>query len=428
MTSKLASARSRAEIWRSFAPVGRREVSTVVLSTFQSQSTSAFFFLLLSLLALDISGSLASAPLVVVAGALPLVLFVRAVRTVNRLLDERWVMLFSDLGALSVSLTLWALVHSGNAQLWHVYLGMFLFSTFGAFYLPAMRAWASGRTGSLEQLTWLNAMLAVATQASVVLGWALGGVVASLVGIASSLAICAVSYGLGIVLQFVVFVVVNRAPFRRPSLGVEHGADASEFVMTGVWREICDPRRLGLYTASLLLLEVTQKLAFSMFVPLLTAGDTEKSWIAGIANASFALTAIMSGVAISGGIFGHYARTLAPHIVITGFCIQIVFGLSATLPVLAICLYALVGLLSGGDSALQSEVQDRWHKVGAAQAYAVFGAIQGPSQIFGALVISSLITWFSVPTVYIATIATLGIGAGISLLLARLRAPKMTIG
>ncbi|MFD7668412.1 MFS transporter [Streptomyces sp. NPDC059788] len=400
----------------------------MVVSTFQSQSASTLLLMLLSLFALKISGSSASVPLVVAAGALPPLLFVRCVRVVNRLLDERWVMLLSDVGAFSVSSALWWLVHSGNARLWHVYVGMFLFATFGAFYMPAMREWAAGRTGSLEQLTWLNAMLAVATQASVVVGWAVGGVLAASIGIAASLLVCVLSYAVGIVLQFVVFVVVNRARFRRLLPGPAQGDDAPRTVTAGTWKNMWAPGRLGLFTASLLLLELTHTLAFSMFIPLLTSGDQDRSWVAGIANASFALAAVISGVAISGGVLGRYARTLTPHIVLTGFAVQIVFGLTAAYPALAICLYALVGLLSGGDSALQSEVQDRWRPVGSSQAYAVFGAVQGPSHLVGALVISWFLSWLPVHVLYVATIVVCGMTAGALLLLARLRAARPMTG
>ncbi|MFI9081870.1 MFS transporter [Streptomyces sioyaensis] len=430
VTSTQTSFRSRAQIWRSFSRGEQREVGAVVVSTFQSQTASTLLLMLLSLLALDVSGSSASVPLVVAAGALAPLLFVRVVRTVNRLVDERWVMLLSDVGAFSVSSVLWVLVHNGRAQLWHVYVGMFLFSTFGAFYLPAMREWASGRTGNLEQLTWLNAMLAVATQASVVMGWAVGGVLAASIGIASSLAVCVLSYAFGIVLQFLVFVVINRAPLIRPLPDATHGGDvpnqAPRTAPASAWRDMWAPRRLGLFTSSLLLLELTHTLAFSLFIPLLTTGHADRSWVAGIANASFALAAIVSGVAVSGGVLGRYARSLAPYVVLVGFGIQIVFGLSAVYPVLAICLYTLVGLLSGGDSALQSEVQDRWRPVGSAQAYAVFSAVQGPSQMVGALVLSLLLSSFPVNVLYIATITTCGMSAGVLLLLARLRAPGLT--
>ncbi|MFE7117751.1 MFS transporter [Streptomyces sp. NPDC057654] len=452
MASTVASVRSRAEIWRGFVTGERREIGVVIVSTFQSQSASTLLLMLLSLLALDISGSSASVPLVVAAGALPPLLFVRCVRAVNRLLDERWVMLLSDAGAFTVSSALWMLVRHNSAQLWHVYLGMFLFSTFGAFYLPAMREWAARRTGGLEQLTWLNAMLAVATQASVVVGWAAGGVLAASFGIATSLLICVLSYSVGMALQFVVFVVVNRASFRRtlPDPARETGAFQAvataapmDSVSTtaasttaaptargawketaGTWKDMWAPGRLGLFTGSLLLLELTHTLAFSMFIPLLTGGDQDRSWVAGIANASFALTAIISGVAISGGVFGRYARAFAPHIVLTGFAVQVVFGLTAAHPAPAIFLYALVGLLSGGDSALQSEVQDRWRPVGSAQAYAVFGAVHGPAQLAGALLIAWFLSRFPVRTLYVATILVCGAAAGILLLVARLRAPR----
>ncbi|MFE5736131.1 MFS transporter [Streptomyces celluloflavus] len=394
------------------------------MSTFQSQSTSALLLLLLSLLALRVTGSPASAPLVVAAGALPALLLVRAVRIVNQLVDHRWVMLSSDAGAFAVTVTLWLRVRAGGLQAWQIYVGMFLFAAFGAFYLPAMRGWVAGQTTGLEQLTWLNAMLAVAAQASVVIGWALGGVLASSIGFQASLGLCALSYLIGLVLQLVVFVVINRAPFHKSAVAwrtVAAGLVEPDGT-AGVWREVFSPRRLGLFTASLLLMELSHTLGFSMFVPLLTGGAADKSWIAGTANACFALAAMISGVLVSGGTLGRWTRSWVPHIVLAGFCVQTVFGLNAAHPVRAICLYAVVGLLSGGDAALQSEVQDRWRPAGSAQAFAVFGAVQGPSQLVGSLLVAGLLTCLSVGTVYLGIIMTLGLGSGLVLVLARTRA------
>ncbi|UJB45929.1 MFS transporter [Streptomyces sp. A1-5] len=401
------------------------------MSTLQSQSTSALLLLLLSLLALRVTGSPASAPLVVAVGALPALLLVRAVRIVNQRVDHRWVMLLSDTGAFAVAVTLWLLVRGGGVHAWQIYAGMFLFASFGAFYLPAMRDWVAGQTTGLEQLTWLNAMLAVATQASVVVGWALGGVLASSIGIQASLGLCALSYAVGLVLQFVVFVVINRAPLHKsPVAAGSAGPGAAEPDTSGegrpsaagVWREVFSPRRLGLFTAALLLMELAHTLGFSMFVPLLTGGASDRSWIAGTANACFALAAMISGVLVSGGTLGRWTRARVPQIVLVGFCVQVVFGLSAAHPVWAICLYAVVGLLSGGDAALQSEVQDRWRPAGSAQAFAVFGAVQGPSQLVGSLLVAALLTCLSVGTVYLGTIVVLGLGSGLVLVLARSRA------
>ncbi|MCX4681291.1 MFS transporter [Streptomyces sp. NBC_01433] len=431
MVETSTDVRTRSEIWKDFEPSERREVTTVVVSTLQSQSTSALLLLLLSLLALDVTGSPASVPLVVAAGALPALLLVRWVRSVNRLLDHRWVMLLADVGAFTVALVLYLLVRGGGLQAWHIYVGMFLFSSFGAFYLPAMRGWVADQAVGLEQLTWLNAMLAVSSQASVVVGWALGGALASTVGIAVSLAICALSYAFGIGLQFLVFVLVNRAPVRKVAKHGEPSGEAAETgirataspqAVSGAWRNVFSPRLLGLFTASLLLMELTHTLAFSMFVPLLTEGSPDRSWIAGTANACFALTAMVSGVLVSGGAVGRWARRRAPHIVLMGFCVQALFGLSAGHAVLTIGLYAMVGLLSGGDAALQSEVQDRWRPVGSAQAFALFGAVQGPAQLIGSLVVAFLLLHLPVTAVYVGTILTLGVGAGLLLLLARARA------
>ncbi|WP_275467088.1 MFS transporter [Streptomyces noursei] len=424
--------RSRSEIWQGFEATERREVGTVIVSTLQSQSTSALLLLLLSLLALRVTGSPASAPLVVAVGALPALLLVRAVRFVNQLVDHRWVMLLSDAGAFVVAVTLWQLVRAGGVHAWQIYAGMFLFAAFGAFYLPAMRGWVAGQTSGLEQLTWLNAMLAVATQAAVVVGWALGGVLASSIGIEGSLGLCALSYAVGLVLQFVVFVVINGASFRKPAgapgtvvsgTAKSHAAAADRAsATTGVWRDVFSPRRLGLFTAALLLMELTHTLGFSMFVPLLTGGAADRSWIAGTANACFALAAMISGVLVSGGALGQWTRARAPQVVLVGFCVQIVFGLSVAHPVWAIGLYAVVGLLSGGDAALQSEVQDRWRPAGSAQAFAVFGAVQGPAQLVGSLAVAALLTCLSVGTVYLGTVVVLGLGSGLVLMLARSRA------
>ncbi|GAA2640921.1 hypothetical protein GCM10009863_67680 [Streptomyces axinellae] len=397
------------------------------MSTFQSQSTSSLLLLLLSVLALQVTGSAASAPLVVAAGALPALLLVRWVRTVNRVLDRRWVMILSDAGAFTVALVL-HLLSRGDIQAWHIYVGMALFSSFGAFYLPAMRGWVADQSGSLAQLTWLNAMLAVATQASVVVGWALGGVLVSTVGVSGSLGLCALAYALGSVLQIVVFAVLNGARLRRTDRprGTDGRDGAPARAPEGVWRRVFSPRRLGLFTGSLLAMELSHVLAFSMFVPLLTGNSSDRSWVAGTANAGFALAAIGSGVLVSGGSVGDWVRRRVPGILLAGFAIQAVFGLAAHTAVLAIGLYTMVGILSGGDAVLQSEVQDRWRSVGSSQAFAVFGAVYGPAQLVGSLVIAFLLLHLPVTTVYVGTILTLGLGSGLLLIAARARSTSGT--
>ncbi|MFJ6888168.1 MFS transporter [Streptomyces californicus] len=421
--------RTRSEIWKGFPSIARREIGTVATSTFQSQSTSALMLLLLSVLVIEVTGSAASAPLVIAAGALPALLLVRWVRSVNRLLDHRWVMILSDTGAFAVALALF-LLSQADVQAWQIYCGVALFSGFGAFYLPAMRGWVADQSGDITQLTWLNSMLAVATQASVVVGWALGGVLASTVGIRFALGLCAIAYACGIVLQFIVFVVVNRTPLRRAAAsaagpGEQRRSSVRKVPETamrqegGAWRMVFSPRRLGLFTGSLLAMELSHVLAFSMFVPLVTQASADRSWVAGLANACFALAAIGSGVLVSGGSLGNWVRSHTPGVLIAGFAVQTVFGLTASQTVLAVALYTLVGVLSGGDTVLQSEVQDRWRSVGSSQAFAVFGAVSGPSQLVGSLVIAFLLLHFSITAVYVGTIMILGFGSALLLVVAR---------
>ncbi len=76
-------------------------------------------------------------------------------------------------------------------------------------------------------------------------------------------------------------------------------------------------------------------------------------------------------------------------------------------------------MLSGGDTVLQSEVQDRWRSVGSSQAFAVFGAVSGPSQLVGSLVIAFLLLHFSITAVYVGTIMILGFGSALLLVVAR---------
>ncbi|MBO1351760.1 MAG: MFS transporter [Hormoscilla sp. GUM202] len=54
--------------------------------------------------------------------------------------NRRWVMILSDSGAALTTLTLAALLATGNIQIWHIYLGNAVISSFAAFQFPAYTA------------------------------------------------------------------------------------------------------------------------------------------------------------------------------------------------------------------------------------------------------------------------------------------------
>ncbi|MBD2830406.1 hypothetical protein ID875_27445 [Streptomyces globisporus] len=371
--------------------------------------------LLLSVLVIEVTGSAASAPLVIAAGALPALLLVRWVRSVNRLLDHRWVMILSDTGAFAVALALF-LLSQADVQAWQIYCGVALFSGFGAFYLPAMRGWVADQSGDITQLTWLNSMLAVATQASVVVGWRLGVFWPARSGSAS---LWAVRHRLR---------MRHRAAVRRICCGQPDAATSGRCARSaressGVLRRRrcrrrpCGRRRCvahGLLAAParsvhwLVARDGAQPCAgFQYVCPTCHSGFRRPILGGAWPNACFALAAIGSGVLVSGGSLGNWVRSHTPGVLIAGFAVQTVFGLSASQTVLAVALYTLVGVLSGGDTVLQSEVQDRWRSVGSSQAFAVFGAVSGPSQLVGSLVIAFLLLHFSITAVYVGTIMIL---------------------
>jgi MFS transporter, DHA3 family, macrolide efflux protein len=78
--------------------------------------------------------------LTVLFGTLPRVLLAPLAGSLADRKNRRWLMILADTGAALITLAWVFLVAGGRLEIWHIYLGAFLSSTFGAFQEPAYTA------------------------------------------------------------------------------------------------------------------------------------------------------------------------------------------------------------------------------------------------------------------------------------------------
>ena len=88
--------------------------------------------------------------------------------------NRRWIMIFTDLGAGLMTVSMLILFITGNLQIWHLYLAQALAGTFEAFQLPAYTA-ATTMLVPKEQYTRTNGMRSLADSASQVFAPFLAG-------------------------------------------------------------------------------------------------------------------------------------------------------------------------------------------------------------------------------------------------------------
>jgi MFS transporter, DHA3 family, macrolide efflux protein len=75
--------------------------------------------------------------LTVLFGSLPRILMAPLAGSLADRWNRRWLMILSDSGAALITLALVVLVSTGQLEVWHIYLGAFISSSFGAFQEPA---------------------------------------------------------------------------------------------------------------------------------------------------------------------------------------------------------------------------------------------------------------------------------------------------
>ncbi|MHB1317634.1 MAG: MFS transporter [Anaerolineae bacterium] len=85
----------------------------------------------------QLTGAATQLALSMVAASLPNLLLLPFAGTLVDRWDRRTVLILSDTGAALVTLGLWALLATGQLQVWHVYLGNAITSALGAFQRPA---------------------------------------------------------------------------------------------------------------------------------------------------------------------------------------------------------------------------------------------------------------------------------------------------
>jgi len=96
--------------------------------------------------------------------------------------DRRKVMIWSDAGAALMTAALWALVATGQLQVWHVYLGNAIASAFGAFQRPAYMA-VPALVVPRDQFGRVSGLMQLAEATSSIVAPLIAGFLMALIGI-----------------------------------------------------------------------------------------------------------------------------------------------------------------------------------------------------------------------------------------------------
>ncbi len=411
---------NRSSALRRLPPASMTELWAVTAATLQSQAGSGFLIVAVTVEALRISGTVSVAPLIVAASGLAPMLLVRPIRRMVRRANPRLLMVVADGGGFVTITALSGVTRMNATAQWHLYAAMFVLSGFAALYLPASREWGARVTRDRDELVALNGVLAIATQLAIVIGWSCGGVLVAVAGPLVAIEICAASYAVSFTLQAIVFSITSR---RSKLVPIDVAAITRTVPLSGAWHRMLREGSGALYTYSLLSQALVQRLTFSMFVPLVAGLNQSSSWVAGVANGAFGAFAVVGASLLTMPRTSDRIRLFAPTILAIGFGVQIVFGLSASIPAIAITSFAIVGLLSASASAIQSEAQDRWRLIGAGDAFSILGALQAPMQAGGALVLSAILVHANIAAVYVTCVAVFGFGSVLFAALARRHTP-----
>jgi MFS family permease len=144
---------------------------------------------------LETTGSATAMATVLICSFTPMILFLLVGGAAGDRLPRVPLMLASDTGRLLIGGLVATLAFAGNLQLWHVYVGSFLFGVVDAFFQPAFMAMVPSLVPA-EDLPSANALISFGVQGGRVLGPALGAAIIGLGGTPLAFALDAGSFGL----------------------------------------------------------------------------------------------------------------------------------------------------------------------------------------------------------------------------------------
>lgn len=313
-------------------------------------------------------------------------------------LDRKQILVASDLARVPLLVALLAV--QSPAELWILYLAVFLEASLGQFFLPAKGALIPQLVDE-TQLTTANALNGLNTNLGRLIGSALAGVTLAAWGLAGIALLDAASYAISGLL--IVGISMRRERQSVPPMEAPRAVFWDELqaglVIVGRQRIV---RGLFIVFGVVNLADSITALLFVIWVQdILGAGAPALGWLLAVGAA---------GGMLGGIVVARLSRIIAPtRLVALGAAgVGICFLLQFHLPVLAVAL--VLQLLLGlpllcmnvsGETLLQQEVADAFR----GRVLAVFYALVGLLYLLGLGAVSLLSIWFGTLTLLDGAVA-----------------------
>ena len=335
--------------WALIQPLRVRDFRLLFSGESISLLGDQFHFVALAWLTLQLTGSGVALGTVLMTTAIPRALFMLVGGAMSDRLSPRSLMLGSNALRTVVVATIAALVLSGHAQLWHLYVLALIFGTVDAFFHPALNTIVPMLV-SEGMLSPANALVQIMQQLSGLIGPAIAGVVVAVLNTGPAFAFDAASFAVATLTIWLVRGGRRVAPALSdddgtlPARGEAGGLLAN--IGSGIayaWRDSA--------IRSLVLLVASTNLAFTgpLLVGLPYLADTRFEGGAaafGIIISAFGAGAL--GGAILAGSLRHVPR-LGLVVLLTASAMGVGLALLGSVPsvILAVIAMAAIGLGSG---------------------------------------------------------------------------------
>ncbi len=158
----------------------------------------------------DLTGSALAMGTVSACALVPYLVFGMFGGALVDMVDRKKVMIISDVARAVLTLAVPALLLTGHLQFWHICVAALVLSSISAFFNPAMMATLPNLVPG-EQLLAANSLNSLTSQATMIAGPALGGVIVGLAGSAPALFLDSISFVASAACVFLAKVPANPA-------------------------------------------------------------------------------------------------------------------------------------------------------------------------------------------------------------------------
>jgi hypothetical protein len=396
---------SRRGIWHHLPRAGQRERIGVYVASASSTFGNSVHIIAAALLALKLSGSAASVPVIALVGTVPPLLLVNVVRRAVAHASVRRVLVVIDLVSCVFAASLPVIAVFSRLDLWEVYVQELLLGCSSSFYSPSSRAWSSDISHSEADLVLTNSLLGGVTQGANVVGWGVGGLLSATLGPLGAISVNSASFLLSAAIQLWVFSQ-GFAVRIADNAGIDRSAPVRIADLGRLVRTTFGGSRAGALARSLIAIGIAQRLQFSLFVVFLTLAVHVSESALGVANALFSAGAALGASLVAGGVTGWWARRRPELPVAMMFATLLVFGLSMS-PWMAVPIYGLVGVMSASVTPVQCLLQDA-RRSSSGETFATLGAAQALANMAALGALSLVLLHLSVRATYLGAMALCG--------------------